>query len=489
MAKIQALVVYRLHFLVAASLILLSVGVRAQNQSASSAADTLNDDQKRIINELRHIIDFNNLDAPGKAIPIIETLEKEIDNIDLSAYWSNTGNTYFIQQNYLEAAFRYRSALQPDKRNYYIPKQYAEIYKRGSWINLGSAYQSMNMYDSALACYQRTPVRDDNRLLLANNIATIYMNQDDFASAITYLENLSLDYDLEKYKSDRLGVQFTNEQNYVALVRHNRMICHAMLGDLEQARQYYSNSYLALMPYGDTIAALKSELNYYILTNDTARFEKLYHDYFDIVNREVAIAANQFSLTNSFGAGSFLRLQNMVWSKNRNNRLFRDGWNYWKAVLREMPKSKSASGTQRLGYWTNLSNTTKVIVVLVVLLTSTLLYFLGFGAAQLMGIRKAQKLESFVAKQISVLEVGTTQNDPFTAFNETELSFVSSLSLKEAQVLRHTIQGLNPKEISEKLGCSSGYVYNMKSALRKNYEDFFDNNEFDEWLKKKCLGL
>ncbi len=438
----------------------------------NNSSDTLSARQKYLVNSTRSIIDNNNLGRYSESINLMMEVEASIDTIDFAPYWTNTGNTQFSLMNYLGAAQRYRKALEPSQKNYYIPKEFAEIYHRSTWLNLGAAYKMLGMQDSALSCFTRTPITDDNKATLANNIATVYMDRHDWDKALSYLTQI----DFHPKHETNLGIE-TNLNENLFIAKQNLMYCYVRLGDIENATKYYTRAYTTYFPFQDTSVAIRKLIDYYVLIEDKNSLDRLIEDYKSFFERR----KDEYS--------HFMILHTMSLNKESRGQRYEEGWNLLRASL--APKSENSLKLLSLNtlIWKELSFWLKLSLILVSTSLIALLFGLGYYLSGALNKSKSVSKAEVSTLPTALAEIEADNDDPLDHFTPEELDFVKSLSLREVQVLKCSIRGRTPKEISVQLNCSSGYVYNMKSTIRKTFEETFPGQDFEDWMKTKSFKL
>ncbi len=396
-----------------------------------------------------------NLD---EALEFIDSVEATNADLSFAPYYVVTGITYYLTENYFESIFRFRKALEPGQNFGELNEQYIEANKSMAWLNLGSSYKKLGMVDSALACFLRTPLTKSNRELVTNNIAAIYIDQRKYAEAAAFLEDIDLNE--------------VSNQDFSHLIRINLMTCYVKLGLLEKAKLYYNESFEVYFPYADT-TGIKNVLDFYVLSNDTARFLALankYKEYFIRKNNE----SEPYSL-----------IINILDIYESDVTAFKEGWMVYKS--HRLPKVEgSVIPTNYFSlkiFWFNLNLKTKREILLKLFLFAALCFFAGFLLRRY--LTNNTKQSNTKALEELPQQSQKTKNDLLSQLEEDELAFLKKLSLKEANVLKLILQGMNTKEIADQMSCSLGYIYNIRSSIRKKFEQTFEDQGFEEWLKFK----
>lgn len=82
------------------------------------------------------------------------------------------------------------------------------------------------------------------------------------------------------------------------------------------------------------------------------------------------------------------------------------------------------------------------------------------------------------------LQTFTTESN----LSETDRIFYDSLSVLETKVVIKLIEGRSNSSIAEELDYTVGYVYNLKSMIKRKHAEIFPHSDFDSWLKSKLAA-
>lgn len=64
-----------------------------------------------------------------------------------------------------------------------------------------------------------------------------------------------------------------------------------------------------------------------------------------------------------------------------------------------------------------------------------------------------------------------------------ENAFFKTLSATETKLILSLLENRSNKEIAQEMGYSIGYIYNMKTCVKKKYASAFKGDHLDHWIK------
>lgn len=441
--------------------VLFCLGTSLAAQSSSSTSTNTDSTDLYFQQLTKEVQTLNNAASFRDAKDFVDSIASTGLKINFAPYHVASGNAYFNTGNYFQAVYCYRRAQAPGASFGALSQEYIDVNKSMSILNMGASYQRLGMLDSALACYTRTPITEKNKELLTINIASILINQKEFEKAVDFMEGIDLSQ--------------IDKMDYVQLMKSNLMYCYMQLGLLEKANMLFSKEMELYFPYQDSVSTLLKVLDYYIITDDTSKFIRLVDNNLDLWERW----QSDYS--------ELPMILNMSKVYKKNNRLFIEGWNILKdsRFPRTIGKVSPTDWFTLKIFWKNLSSAARREMVYIAALAMLLFFALGYATKRLQTRAKSKAHLEANPESTGQNNRSLEEEDPLTKMTTQEQAFISELSLKETQVLRAILLSKSAKEISDELNCSMGYVYNMRSSIRKKFEISFDGMEFEEWLKFK----
>lgn len=373
---------------------------------------------------------------------------------NLATYWTHSGNTFFGLGNYLEAIVRYKTALQPSQSYANLPQDFCDLNYRHTLLNLGTAYNRLGLTDSALSYYLRTPVVEENQGLLSNNIASLLINEQRCTEALVYLEKIELGPN-------------TRPLSLPLLVQSNLFNCYISLGRTEEAKQVSLTIDELLTIQSDTSSALTLVMHYLIAMDDKAGFMELterFRSHLMANTKDSKMFGVALQLLDLGPHGEVL--QDELWTHNKN-------------ILAQHIAQNSTSANRKGKSVVALLGEMRLLAVGLFSLGLILLsFFLGyFGYTPVLRRLSQRKRLLRTSRSASV----------FDRLTKDERLFYEELTKHEKTLFRMTLDGKTNNEIASTLRISKGYLYNLRSGLRKKFEQQFKGQTMDEWLKYKVV--
>lgn len=374
-----------------------------------------------------------------------------VNNTFFSIY---AGNSAYVSGDLLTAMFCYRHVLKSAKRGDWdcLSDRDSSILISMAHLNIGTTYIQLKQSDSAIYYLEKVsnPV---SRELLMNNLASIYMRKGQYEEALKYLGTL------DKYEMSQM--------ENALLTRMNLMTCYLHLNQQDKADEMYKTVNTEFIPFGDTTQSLLMLFDYYIVKNDTVSFLGTVNAYHGFLVRE-SLNKSAFSLA--------LRMKQVY---QQSPDVFRFTWKLWLQKLKIQDTQPSP--------WAVSLKYNKIV--------SAILQPMGIAAsglvmtiAFLLGVRSNDSKRIKLIKEFPSNEEGATETELFfKGMSQEEMAFFKSLTVKELNLVRWVVAGKVAKQMAQQMDCSVGHIYNMRSAIRKNFEATFPDLQFEDWVKNKMM--
>lgn len=381
--------------------------------------------------------------------------ERILEKVNDPRYWKsplfsmNAANTAHVNGDWVLAIYGYKSVLKALPGITCLNETEIKELKDVLYLNMSSAYLAMEFLDSAEYCLERAKDNPTDGLWLNNNLV-VETIREDYENALNTLNGVILDSIPQPHF--RKAIKFNLLNVYMHLNMHEE--AQVLFKELE-------NSFDGIT---DTISLLKAHLDYYVFSNDSNSFNELVQTHRGYIER------------NSFRISEF-KLANQLSEFAQNNRaVYAEGWELWK--LKFNPSGQIALDPDRMSLKI-LSNRTIQINVLIslLILTAIVLFFLGgkYYSSLNSNFYQASASPDSVSEKV----------DPLSRLTAAEKDFLSVLTIKETLLLRFVLLDESAKTISTELRCSVGHVYNLRSSLRRKYEDLYEGKCFEDWVKTK----
>ena len=328
-------------------------------------------------------------------------------------------------------------------------------------LNLGSLYNRMKFYRLALEHYSKVEMDEYKRALLINNVSSSYIGTGRHVRALDELDKLK---DSDWANAEIGGLANLNKLN--ALLH---------LGRFDEAKSTYKLLSLDQVSRADTVPHVAVFMHYAIYTNDTLEFLKVMSKFGDFIQRNIDKRKE------------FAYIQPMMEAYTSDRKRFESMWTVLHEGFSYTPKE--TTDLHRFPWrfsWSTLNERTRSIYVITSALLALLSLLLGaFLSKRATESRILAQLGARSLKELDLRTPGGSNTQLDDKSQEKLELFIKTLSVTEAKLLAMLRENNSSKEISDELRCSVGHVYNLRSTLRKKFEQYFQETTLDDWLKGK----
>ena len=387
------------------------------------------------------------------------------------------GVNEFVRSNYREAISHFKNVRD------HLGKM-EELYRPLIDLNLGSAYNSLSMLDSAISFYDAAyeGYGDREPALVLNNIASVKIKQGKYADAKHYLEMA-----LQKLKPE--------EHDVSRLVDINRLQVELELGNRNEAAVLFAILDNNQLPAGNEMQALRTLLGYCIVVDDTAMYYTLSRRFYEVfqygqtvtdsllveIHKSISLNSTFLPILWRLGKEAELKTMNNAQPLNRSSRVDRS--------VSENYRRLRVTNTVLIGIVLG-----GIIILIVMLLRKR------SSDRMLKGLidEARDKLSPDTNVQVirSALEGRGSAKHAINALLQMDyalsLQNVSAsqernipwdqLDSTETEVLKLLINKKSAKEISQFMNCSVGHVYNVKSKLRRKLNLPDESKALEKWI-------
>lgn len=377
---------------------------------------------------------------------------------EYSPFCNYAGSTCFINGEYLLGSIFFSQILKNTSGWECYTDEDSAYFINAAHLNLGSCYNRLSLWDSAIFHYEMVKINEKNEALMYNNIASLYLLTGQPEKA---LENLL-----------QIDVANVSDINYEQLTKINLLACYTRLRMLDEGRKVFKSISKDIVPYSDTSNVLKIALDFEVSSSDTLNF-------LSTIKR-----AESYLVRHKGNIPEFSYALRMLEYYPEKMSLFRSYWDLWDNRIGTTKPSKKLSSLKMGESVMGLPKHWFIFVWALLFLSA------GYGLKVFLDSDYFDKwMTSLTATLYRTQENPKPvedNSDPLSSLTEEEEAFVKTLSIKETKMLRLIIQGFSTKEISVEIRCSVGYAYNLRSALRRKFEEYFaEGLTFEEWLKTR----
>ena len=397
---------------------------------------------------------------------LLKPWAKKEEAVNFYAFQYVFGGLCFVHNDLFEALVCYKNVLNDTNSWNCLSEEDSLLLENSVKMNVGSVYNRLGFLDSAYKYYDEVSLNDDNRALIINNMASVLLQQNRYAQA----NDLLLQLNFEELLATK----------YLSLTQYNLLASYIGLKDLDLAEKFYQSVRSRDIPFGDTMSCLTILLNYHIFSGDTLNFLNLVGEHQDFLE------AHSYEKT-FFGIS--VKMQNYYSYKKAN---FNMAWQIWQAEM-DNEQTELEAGNFLMRFLLNLLRTKAPSIIIMIAILIVLFAF-GYveGRRPLGLVAKLTEAEDPEKTQIPVISraMVTGQSRGTIYFNRLSTEkpdFIESLNLKETQLLKLVLDGYSTKEIAQELNFSVGHAYNMRSMVRKKFEQISNGQSIDDWRKTEVV--